>query len=216
LLVLSGNAEEISNESHEVVRLTAGDFLGELPALQGTEANATFRATSFLSVLVIPSQQYLAFIDQYADRHLIEDLARKRLWLRNTWLFNEGLSYPVHNRVANSMMMSELEDGLVPENEDNQNIIRILDSGVIKRFSDDNVLETLRSGDFFNEGRAIFNVVPKSHWLTIGSAQVWDIPADVIDDIPIVRWKLLETFRRRVQTVRDANLTAPVHTTVEA
>ncbi len=216
LLVLSGNAEEIRGDSHEVVRLAAGDFLGELPALQGTEANATLRATSFLSVLVIPSEQYLAFIDQYADRRLIEDLARKRLWLRNTWLFNEGLSYPVHNRVANSMVMSELDDGLVPENADNENVLRILDSGVVKRFLDDNVLETIRAGDFFNEGRAIFNVTPKSHWMTIGNAQVWDISADIIADIPIVRWKMLETFRRRIQTVRDANFVAPVLEAAEA
>ena len=39
---------------------------------------------------------------------------------------------------------------------------------------------------------------------TIGTAVVWDIPATVIADIPIVRWKIFETYRLRLQITRDA------------
>ena len=43
-----------------------------------------------------------------------------------------------------------------------------------------------------------------SHMRTIGTAVVWDIPATVIADIPIVRWKIFETYRLRLQITRDA------------
>lgn len=209
LLIVSGNAEELQEGSTDVVRLTAGDFLGELPALQKSTANATHRATSFLHALVIPAGQYSEFIDHYIDREAVEDLARKRIWLRSTWLFSDWLSYPVHNRVANAMSMTELEDGLVVEDETNQGVLRMIDSGIIKRFVGENVLETLRSGDFFNEGRSVFGSTPKSHWQSIGTTQVWDIPTEVIEGIPIVQWKIFETFRHRIQTAHDVTTPIP-------
>lgn len=72
------------------------------------------------------------------------------------------------------------------------------------RLVGENVLETVGTGGFFNEGRCIFDRRPSFHMRAIGSAEVWDIPAAVIADIPIVRWKIFETYRLRLQMTRDA------------
>ena len=204
LLILSGNAESLAADSQTPFRFTAGSLLGELPLLRERPATGTYRATSYVHALLLPVAQYNEFLNLYADRQAIRDLAEKRIWLRQTPLFGGGLGYPVHNRVAMTMSAVTLEDGIVEHNDANRDKLRLVRDGVLMRFVGDNVLETVRAGEFFNEGRCIFNHTPNSHMRTIGTAEVWDIPATVIADIPIVRWKIFETYRLRMQMTRDA------------
>ena len=167
-------------------------------------ATGTYRATSYLHALLLPATQYNEFLNLYADRQTLKDLAEKRVWLRQTPLFGGGLGYPVHNRVAMTVTATELEDGIVEHNDANRDKLRLVRDGVLMRFVGDSVVETVRAGEFFNEGRCIFQRPPISHMRTIGTAVVWDIPATVIADIPIVRWKIFETYRLRLQITRDA------------
>ncbi|MDA0261039.1 MAG: cyclic nucleotide-binding domain-containing protein, partial [Proteobacteria bacterium] len=204
LLILSGNAESLAAGSQLPFKFTAGSLLGELPLLRDRPATGTYRATSYVHALLLPAAQYDEFLNLYADRHAIKDLAEKRIWLRQTPLFGGGIGYPVHNRVAMTMTATELEDGIVAQDDTNRDKLRLVRDGVLMRFVGDNVLETLSAGEFFNEGRSIFNRRPSSHMRTIGTAVVWDIPAAVIADIPIVRWKIFETYRLRLQMTRDA------------
>ena len=203
-LILSGNAESLAAGSQMPFKFTAGSLLGELPLLRERPATGTYRATSYLHALLLPAAQYNEFLNLYADRQTLKDLAEKRIWLRQTPLFGGGLSYPVHNRVAMTMTATELEDGVVEHNDTTRDKLRLVRDGVLMRFVGDNVLETLRAGEFFNEGQCIFNRSPSTHMSTIGTAMVWDIPAAVIADIPIVRWKIFETHRLRLQMARDA------------
>ena len=124
-------------------------------------------------------------------------------------LYGDGLSSSALNRIVTAMKLTELEDGEVHEDEDNRYLLRLIEDGVLKWIMGDYVLETLRSGDFFNESRSIFGMQSKSHLRSIGTSRVWDIPAPVISNIPIVRWKMFETSRRRLQMVSDATLSDP-------
>ena len=209
VLVLSGNAEALRSGSSEVIRLVAGDLFGELPVLRRSSASVTHRATSFLHALIIPGEQYTTLIDKYAQRQIVESLAEKRIWLRRTWLFGDGLSSSALNRIVTAMNLTELEDGEVETSESNRHLLRLIEDGVLKRFVGDYVLETLRSGSFFNESLSMFGIQPQSHLRSIGTSRVWDIPTSVISDIPIVRWKMFETSRRRGQMASDATRSDP-------
>ena len=204
LLILSGNAESLASGSQMPFKFSAGSLLGELPLLRDRPATGTYRATSYLHALLLPAAQYNEFLNLYADRPAIKDLAEKRNWLRQTPLFGGGIGYPVHNRVAMTMTATVLENGIVEDNDANSDKLRLVRDGVLMRFVGENVLETVRSGGFFNEGRCIFDRRPSSHMRAIGNAEVWDIPAAIIADIPIVRWKIFETYRLRLQMTRDA------------
>ncbi len=203
LLILSGNAESIIAETGETYRLGAGDLLSELPLLRGSSAITTYRATSFLTALVIPADLYLTFVDNFTQRQGVIDLAEKRAWLRRTPLFHQGLCSKILNRIASGMVAAEIDDGEIIVNEDNRSVLRLIDDGILKRFVDDYVVETLSGGDFFNEGRSLFDLEPKSHLHSIGPSKLWDVSTSVISDIPIVRWRILETHSRRLQLIRD-------------
>jgi CRP-like cAMP-binding protein len=102
------------------------------------------------------------------------------------------------------MTLNVIGDGLVEENDANRNMLRIIEEGVLKRFVGDTVSETLRAGDSFNEERCLFGLQPGYHLLSIGQSRLWEIPASVIFDIPVVRHKLLEDVRRRLQLIQDS------------
>ena len=70
------------------------------------------------------------------------------------------------------------------------------------------VVETVQDGDFFNEERCFAKKANPSELHAIGSVTLWDIDAPFIADIPIVRWKILELSRRRLQLTGDAAVTA--------
>ena len=206
LLIISGNAEALSAGSAEPIRLSTGTLLGEIPILQDMGSEFTYRATCYLQALVIPSVQYAEFVSRYSHQHLIEEFVRKRAWLRTTWVFGDRLGSTVHNRIAAAMTLKVIGDGPVKETAANRKMLRIIESGILKRFVGDAVSETLRAGDSFNEERCLFDLPSGYRLQSIGRSRLWEIPASVIFDIPVVRHKLLEDVRRRLQQVEDAAL----------
>jgi len=203
LLIVSGNAESLSSTSKDPTRLPAGTLLGEIPILRDSVSEATYRATCYVEALVIPSVQYAEFIARYSHRLLVEDFVRKRDWLRTTWVFGDRLGSTVHNRIAAEMNLVVMPDGAVEETEENRKMLRIIESGTLHRVVGGNVLETLQAGDSFNEERCLFGGETRYRLKSIGSSRIWEIPASIISDIPIVRQRFREDVRRRLQTARD-------------
>ena len=204
LLIISGNAEALSSTSPEPITLSTGALLGEIPILQDRASRVTYRASCYLQALIIPGVQYAEFVSRYCQQHLIEEFVIKRAWLRTTWVFGDRLGSTVHNRIAAAMTLNVIEDGLVEENDGNWNKLIIIEDGIIKRFVGDSVSETLRAGDSFNEERCLFGLQSGYHLQSIGQSRLWEIPASVIFDIPVVRHKLLEDVRRRLQLIQDS------------
>jgi len=204
LLIISGNAEALSSGSPEPITLTTGTLLGEIPILQDRASKVTYRATCYLQALIIPGVQYAEFVSRYCQQHLIEEFVKKRAWLRTTWVFGDRLGSTVHNRIAAAMTLNVIGDGLVEENEANRDKLIIIEDGILKRFVGDSVSETLRAGDSFNEERCLFGLQSGYHLRSIGQSRLWEIPASVIFDIPVVRHKLLEDVRRRLQLIQDS------------
>jgi hemerythrin len=203
LLILSGNAEGRRSEESEPNSITAGALLGELSLLDGKNSHETYRATSYVHALVLPASLYLTFAERYVDKTGFQELGIRRRWLRQTILFGEGLSYPVLNRIASAMAAEEIEDGDVKINTAAKFSLNVIESGIIKRFVGDAVVETLRAGDVFNEDQCLFGVTPRSHLISIGSSRIWHIPVTAILQVPNVRWKLYELHRRRVRLEAD-------------
>ncbi len=203
LLILSGNGEGRRSEESKPNSITAGALLGELALLDGKNSFETYRATSYVTALVLPASLYLTFAERYLDKTAFQELGIRRRWLRQTILFGEGLSYPVLNRIASAMVTEEIEDGDVNIAPAEKFSLNMIESGIIKRFMGDEVVETLRSGDVFNEDQCLFGVTRRSHLISIGSSRIWHIPVTTILDVPNVRWKIYELHRRRVRLEAD-------------
>ena len=70
-------------------------------------------------------------------------------------------------------------------------------SGSFERLLGGNVYETLEPGDFFGEENAVFATPSIFTIRGASNSEVYAISGDLLTDIPVVRWKLLESFERR-------------------
>ena len=198
-LVLSGILEFISSDFNVQNKLTVGSFMGELTGLEDRPVTGTYRAISHAMALKIPRELYLEFL----KRNSIYDDAvaniGKRSFLQMTWLFGDKVSCPLKNSIVRTMELVSVEKGWSPANADPDHLF-IVEGGELEIGVENCMVETLRYGDFFGEE----NVLGKSMEFTVLASQdcqLWKIPKSAFLDIPIIHWKLSETFERRLKKV---------------
>lgn len=206
-LVVSGNVDRFKRSEDVSFTMTAGSVLGELWAIKEIDAYVTYRAASYVRALMIPVDLYRKFVDEYGQRAMVERLADKRKYLRRTAVFGDGMTYEMQNLIAGLMEPIELENGPVAHFGADTDHLYLLEEGILKRMIGDNVTETLRPGDIYNEGCSVFGWTSKSQIMSIGPAKVWRIPVETFQEVPIVVWKLFEIFRGRIRMIPESAMT---------
>ncbi|MFW6138096.1 MAG: cyclic nucleotide-binding domain-containing protein [Spirochaetota bacterium] len=196
-LILNGVVEIIRSETGTRNMLSAGSPIGELSSLIGGVSDATFRAASYIRVLKIPCNLYLEVIkrnDLYED---IRKVHENRQFLQSTWLFGEMVSSLIQNRIVHYMSSITCSGGECI-NSNGSPWLYLLDKGDIEIYSGKKLIEKLTPGDFFGE-EAILMEKPTLFTAHVKKrSRVYLIPGEVLEDIPIVQLKLLETFKKRL------------------
>jgi hemerythrin len=197
-LILAGNVEMIEAESHAINILSVGAIIGEISGLHGQPSSGTYRASSYVRALQLPSAQYIEFINKNNLLDEISRLMEARNFLKRTRLFSEALSYPTQNLVAKAMTLVEL--GKHPKISDlPDDHIYLVHDGMIMRLNDDAEGEPLLSGDFFGEESALMGEDRRFSLHAKEPAQAYSVPNTVFLHVPVVRWKLFETYCRRLK-----------------
>ncbi len=112
-LVLSGNVELLNPDTELVNILYAGSILGEMSGIYKHQSTTTYRAVSYVKALRIPCNLYLEFINQNDMYTMLENFQEQRSFMRNSWLFGEGISYATQNNIA--MVMESVTIGIGEE-----------------------------------------------------------------------------------------------------
>lgn len=120
----------------------------------------------------------------------------KRYFLEKTWLLGERVSCPIKSRIAQAMKMEIYRSGeLLPSHEKLE--LCLLYEGEIAVYDGNKEIKCVKPGDFWGEE----SIILQSKTSFAASARmpsiVYRIPAGLIEDIPIVQWKLLEVYSRR-------------------
>lgn len=200
-LVLTGNVELIKSDLGVRSVLSAGALIGEISALvDDMPAIGTYRAVNFVQALRIPRNLYRDFIDCNKLKDNIKRLLNNRELLQKTWLFGEVVSYPTQNRLAQEMRYIKCKAGTTFPREQQSCIMLIKKGKVEKYFGGDNY-GSLSGGDFFGEESVLFNTTSTFQIRAIDDSELYQIPGNVILDIPVVRWKLFETYQKRLKMI---------------
>ncbi len=197
-LILTGNVERIQSEMGIHSILSAGALIGEMAALESFPSTGTYRAANFVQALRIPRSLYFKFVKRnnlYAD---IKRLQKKRDFLQQTWLFGEVVSYLTQNRLAKSLRSSRYRVGHVFPRKIYSDIFMVK-RGKLERYLNKEVVETLSPGNFFGEECVLLNIVGDYQIRAAEDTDVYRIPGDMLLDIPVVRWKLFETYQKRME-----------------
>ena len=84
--------------------------------------------------------------------------------------------------------------------------IGLVKQGRLQIFLEDDVFETLKTGDFFGISNVLFGMPAVFRVRAVKDTQVYNIKEKIISDIPIVHWKLFETYQRRIRMVLNPEL----------
>ncbi|MBF0189466.1 MAG: cyclic nucleotide-binding domain-containing protein, partial [Magnetococcales bacterium] len=200
-LILTGAVERIQSREQVINTLNAGALIGDYSGLHNIPSTSTCRAVSFVQTLRIPCSLYLEFVKGNKLYTQIERLHENREFLEKNWLFGESLSYPTQNRIARAMRLRHFYKAGEEISLGSHNRLHIIRSGSVESLigEEELLFQILHAGDFYSEECVIGQ--PPSHlrFRTREPVTLYEIPRDVLTEIPIVRWKLFETNQKRRQ-----------------
>ncbi|MBF0425137.1 MAG: bacteriohemerythrin [Magnetococcales bacterium] len=206
-LILSGSVEMIESSQGARGLLYAGTLVGEIPGLFQVQSVQTFRTASFVQALRIPVSLYAQFIRANSLDREIEQLMNIREPLKEKWLFSEGISDPVHNRIAHHTTIREFAAGTTLNTLAADKIYIVAQGRLACELGQD-LLETLESGDFFNEGTAAYQVPPICRIRALEKVTLYEIPWELLRHVPIVQWKVFETNEKRKEMLLHGEVNA--------
>lgn len=195
-LILTGNVEVIQTKFKRRGKLSAGALIGELSGMSRIPSGETYRASNFVNVLEVPSCLYLEFVKVNRLYAEVENWRDRLEFLKETNLFGEELSYLAQHSIIRSMNLKAYPEKYVFSLEDDPKIYFIY-SGSAERLDKGRVIQTLGVGDFFGEEESILKQASLFEIRVKKELTVYEVHEDIIKDIPIIRWKMLEAFENR-------------------
>jgi len=200
VLLVSGRVEKIRTRDNIFGSMSAGSFIGVGSILDNRPSHNTYRASSFLRVIRLPGVVYAEVIRRNGLLDLMRRTAKLRAFLDSTPLFSEGLPATALRRIVETVKERHFMPGESITGEDLQSI-NILRSGLIERVVGEKVLDLLAEHASFGEEGAIFKVPYLSRLRVREETTVFQIPGEILRHVPLLHWKLLESYQHRVARV---------------
>ena len=196
-LILSGAVEMLHPGMPGSHLLSAGSMIGETPALLGSTAKETYRAVSFVQAMRLPHDLYMDFVKRNGMYRQIVESRDELDFLRSTWLFADGVSCMTLNRlVRESEPVAFQRNGVIrpPESE-----LLVMRTGEALLKSESGYEERLHSGAHFGAAALTDGADADTEVTILDPVHAYRVPLGCIINLPVVRWKMLETHRRRHQ-----------------
>lgn len=200
MLLVGGVVEAVDGETGRESRFSAGTLIGELHVLTGRLATQTWRARSFITVLEIPKEVYTVFIRKNNDVEEQLRVAQITLTLQATELFGDAVSSMHLTQIARQARSVTVPEGQSPMQAagDRHPFLFLVEEGLLSLLFEEKIVESVGPGGVCGEESLFFrgggNMAIQATCPTRGLV----IPAKLLLSIPIVGWKLLETYERRL------------------
>jgi hemerythrin len=200
LLLLSGWVERIRTSDNIFDTLSSVLLIGEDTMHDNRPSQYTYRASSFVWALRLPIGLYNEVIRRNGLSDYVRRVADLRTYLNTISLFSEGLSVTLLGRIIDGATERNFQ---ADEFIDGQDIlvINIIRSGLVERTVDGKMLEVLKPHDFFGEERAILKIPSLYRLRALKETSALQIPGELLGDVPIIRWKILEAYQLRTARI---------------
>ncbi|MBF0454228.1 MAG: bacteriohemerythrin [Magnetococcales bacterium] len=195
-LILTGAVEKIRTSENHFSRLSGGTLVGDLPGLYDIPSEFTYSTACFVKALEMPIVLFRELIKRNNLMGKIEQTWEDRTFLESTNLFSEGVYYRVFNQIIDEIKVQTFQAGEVIACRD-LTYLNLIKSGRITRSLRGKRLDILEPKDYFGEESAIFNTTCLFRLEALDPVTTYQIPGKLVGDIPIVRWKLYESYLKR-------------------
>lgn len=205
-LIVTGAVEMIDSERHVVSQLEAGSLVGEGSSLERRPSRYTFRALTHVRLL----QLHRTLVNDVIRKNKLGEYFRATRELRDffqgTWLLGDSVSPAVLNRMATSMATVDFKPGEQLA-WGRRPAVYLLASGEASIKYGDRELEVIGPGGILGEGFSLFGTPCITVGTAITDVRVHVIDAEAVRNVPVVRWKLYETFRHRMEAIVEFTTT---------
>lgn len=205
-LVITGVAEVLDSRRGLSGRVCAGGLVGELSGLTGRPSRATFRALSHVRVLRLSRRLVMDVVRRNGLQDPFEASRAVREFLSSTGLFGDAVSPAEQGRLAAAMESVDFPAGRVLAWGRDPAVYVLAEGRASIRFGD-RELETIGPGGFFGEGFVLFGTPCITSAVSLTDVSLRVVGAKAVQGIPVVRWKLFETFRHRMEAVVESTAT---------
>jgi hemerythrin len=196
-LVACGVVEMIDSGIGAQHMLSTGTMIGEVNALSRESSARTYRAKSAVSLLRIPTKLFVEFAKRNYDPN--EMLRRLQLehFLQGTRLFGEMVSSAVHASMSRSLSSETLSAGEALTTVDGRSLV-VARTGRASVLIEGSEVDLIGPGGVFGEESVFFGRPSLMTATVTEEGEFLSIPRDTIRNVPIVEWKLLEAYERRI------------------
>lgn len=200
LLVVSGRVEKIRTRDNIFGSLSSGSLIGVGAMLDNRPSRYTYRASSFVRLLRMPVSLYAEVIRRNGLLDRMRRTADLRAFLDTTNLFSEGLPVATLGRIVDSASERRFQPGEIIDCQGTQ-LLNIIRSGLVECSVGSKIMDVLKERDFFGEEDAVLKVPTLFHMRVLNEAVAVQIPGGLLEDVPVLRWKLLESYQQRAVRV---------------
>ncbi|SVD88963.1 uncharacterized protein METZ01_LOCUS441817, partial [marine metagenome] len=194
ILVLTGVAELLSSNEKTRFQLSSGTIIGDLSVLFGLKSKGTFRTLTYVETLNIPAILFKEFVNRNQLLDQIKKTQDMIEFLQQTRLFGESISSPIQSQIAQKMKLSKYEKG----DPITCKGLKLLKEGKVELTGSGTGMKKSRyvvakEGDFWGCEQMISNKTLSTNAIALTSTLIYSITdTEILENIPIVRWKLLE------------------------
>jgi hemerythrin len=202
LLLVSGLVEKLRTRDKLYGSLPVGSLIGSSAVLDNRTSWHTYRASSFVRVMRLPAGLFAAVVERNGLLERVRRAADLNAFLDTTNLFGEGLQVAVLGRIIDGASERRFQPGETISGKD-LSAFNIIRSGRVERLVGRRVVDVLQARDFFGEEAAVFKAPCLFRIRVLEETSVVQIPGEILQGVPILRWKLFENCQQR--TERFAN-----------
>jgi len=188
-LILNGQVEGISSTGDGDKILTPGVIIGEKATFTGLISSYTYIAKNYVKTLEIPVSFFYNFIE---NNNLLEDMLnkiKKRRFLLASKLFKNDITYPTLDKIIIHTREQSVKKGKINIDKDN---IYIIASGTVEVKLKGTVVKVFNEFDDFG----LYEHDNTSYtYEASDSCELYIIKYDFLSQIPILRWKILESSK---------------------
>ena len=207
--LLLGGGVERSDGHGPVQTLPAGSLIG-VGTLFNEDIDAIWRATSPVRLLRISVETFRAFLLNGGWYAALRTDRAETAFLRGTQLFCDHLTVADLGRIARESRLLAIKANAIADN--GAQSLRLVQSGELQLLdSKGKTLEIVGPGGFVGEAFCIGENPPPWHGIATVKSELMEIPAEEIRRHPVLLWKVLESYQRRLRAIeiRQAIASAP-------
>jgi hemerythrin len=202
-LLLAGKVEVLTQDPSSSHFLFSGSLLAESAVIHNHASEETYRSVGFIQALRIPSDLYRNFVERFSSSTEVLEIRKVEDRLRHTYLFSDAVTNIVLHALAKSCTITRLNVGerFVAE----QGRLHLIAWGRLAT-GEGEAATVLGKGEFWGSDN-LFSAIsekekdrqsfpPPPKHIAIDSCEICSVPLGLVSGIPVVRWKLFESFRK--------------------